>query len=245
MHTFAEIFTDTKQTLCRVSYRKDLFPLRKCDDDRRSGTGSRPFYISSWAMCWRLAHWPPQEARDMMGRVCTKSAKSAKPASVTFDAHTLCDEQVVNACILCADLKYANQRFGCIVVYVWVPWHPRLWYFRTVRWPVKSGGLPWFECLGRLAAPMAGLPKRVVWDFVFHARMYTQCRLHAHWTQTLQIHTLRRIYAHLVSDSTWLHADCLHTKNQIQSIYALCLYMHTWCRKMSRVQTSSTRKNVG
>ena len=34
-----------------------------------------------------LAHRPPQEAKDMMGRVCTKSAKSAKYAFGTLDAH--------------------------------------------------------------------------------------------------------------------------------------------------------------
>jgi hypothetical protein len=32
--------------------RRNFFPLGKCDEDLLSGTGSRLFYISSWAMCW-------------------------------------------------------------------------------------------------------------------------------------------------------------------------------------------------
>ena len=36
--------------------KRDLFPLGKCDEDRRPGTGSRLFYISSWAMCWPTDH---------------------------------------------------------------------------------------------------------------------------------------------------------------------------------------------
>jgi hypothetical protein len=35
--------------------RRDLFPLGKCDEDG-PGTGSRLFYISSWAMCWPTDH---------------------------------------------------------------------------------------------------------------------------------------------------------------------------------------------
>jgi hypothetical protein len=30
----------------------ELFPLGKCDEDGRPGTGSRLYYISSRAMCW-------------------------------------------------------------------------------------------------------------------------------------------------------------------------------------------------
>ena len=36
--------------------KRDLFPLGKCDEDRRPGTSSRLFYISSWAMCWPTDH---------------------------------------------------------------------------------------------------------------------------------------------------------------------------------------------
>jgi hypothetical protein len=36
--------------------RRDFFPLGKYDEDRRSGTGSRLFYISSWAMCSPTDH---------------------------------------------------------------------------------------------------------------------------------------------------------------------------------------------
>ena len=35
---------------------RDLFPLGKCDEDRRPGAGSRLFYIISWAMCWPTDH---------------------------------------------------------------------------------------------------------------------------------------------------------------------------------------------
>ena len=31
--------------------KRDLYPLGKFDEDQRPGTGSRLFYISSWAMC--------------------------------------------------------------------------------------------------------------------------------------------------------------------------------------------------
>ena len=36
--------------------KRDLFSLGKCDEDGRPGTGSRLFYISSWAMCWPTDH---------------------------------------------------------------------------------------------------------------------------------------------------------------------------------------------
>ena len=36
--------------------KRDLCPLGKCDEDGRSGTGSKLFYISSWAMCWLTDH---------------------------------------------------------------------------------------------------------------------------------------------------------------------------------------------
>jgi hypothetical protein len=36
--------------------KRDLFPLRKCNEDLQPGTGSRLFYISSWAMCWLTDH---------------------------------------------------------------------------------------------------------------------------------------------------------------------------------------------
>ena len=36
--------------------KRDLFPLGKCDEDGRPGTGSKLFYISSWAMCWPTDH---------------------------------------------------------------------------------------------------------------------------------------------------------------------------------------------
>jgi len=36
--------------------KRDLFRLGKCDEDRQPGTGSKLFYISSWAMCWPTDH---------------------------------------------------------------------------------------------------------------------------------------------------------------------------------------------
>ena len=36
--------------------KMELFPLRKYDEDRLPGTGSRLYYISSWAMCWPANH---------------------------------------------------------------------------------------------------------------------------------------------------------------------------------------------
>jgi hypothetical protein len=36
--------------------KQELFPLGKCDEDGRPGTGSRLYYISSWAMCWPTDH---------------------------------------------------------------------------------------------------------------------------------------------------------------------------------------------
>ena len=36
--------------------KRQLFPLGKFDEDGRSGTGSRLYYISSWAMCWPTNH---------------------------------------------------------------------------------------------------------------------------------------------------------------------------------------------
>ncbi len=35
---------------------RELFQLGKCDDDGRPGTGSKLYYISSWAMCWPTDH---------------------------------------------------------------------------------------------------------------------------------------------------------------------------------------------
>jgi hypothetical protein len=34
----------------------ELFPLGKCHEDGQQGTGSRLYYISSWAMCWPTDH---------------------------------------------------------------------------------------------------------------------------------------------------------------------------------------------
>jgi hypothetical protein len=36
--------------------KRELFPLGKCDEDGRPSTGSRLYYISSWAMCWPINH---------------------------------------------------------------------------------------------------------------------------------------------------------------------------------------------
>ncbi len=36
--------------------KRDLFPLGRCYEDRQPGTGSRLFYISSFAMCWPTDH---------------------------------------------------------------------------------------------------------------------------------------------------------------------------------------------
>ncbi len=38
--------------------KRDLFQLGKCDEDRQPGTGSlsKLFYISLWAMCWPTDH---------------------------------------------------------------------------------------------------------------------------------------------------------------------------------------------
>ena len=37
--------------------KKELFPYGKCDKSAsRSGTGSKLYYINSWAMCWPSDH---------------------------------------------------------------------------------------------------------------------------------------------------------------------------------------------
>ena len=36
--------------------KKDLFEYGKCDDIGRPGTGSKLYYINSWAMCWPSDH---------------------------------------------------------------------------------------------------------------------------------------------------------------------------------------------
>ncbi len=36
--------------------KRELFPLGKCDEDGRPGTGSRLYYISLWVMCWPTDH---------------------------------------------------------------------------------------------------------------------------------------------------------------------------------------------
>ena len=46
------LYQPEKPVVCK----RDLFPLGKCDEDQRPGTGSRLFYIRSWAMCWPTDH---------------------------------------------------------------------------------------------------------------------------------------------------------------------------------------------
>ena len=36
--------------------KKDLFEYGKCDDNGSPGTGSKLYYINSWAMCWQSDH---------------------------------------------------------------------------------------------------------------------------------------------------------------------------------------------
>ena len=38
------------------NHKKDLFVSGKCDDIGRPGTGSKLYYINSWAMCWPSDH---------------------------------------------------------------------------------------------------------------------------------------------------------------------------------------------
>ncbi len=33
---------------------KELFEYGKCDESARPGTGSKLYYINSWAMCWSV-----------------------------------------------------------------------------------------------------------------------------------------------------------------------------------------------
>ena len=77
--------------------KRDLFPLGKCDEDRQPGTGSKLFYISSWAMCWPTDH--PMGVHQVC-KVC-----------IWRTSCTLCDEPVVYTCILNADFEYANEHF--------------------------------------------------------------------------------------------------------------------------------------
>ena len=36
--------------------KKELFEYGKCDESARPGTGSKLYYINSWAMCWPTDH---------------------------------------------------------------------------------------------------------------------------------------------------------------------------------------------
>ena len=36
--------------------KKELFEYGKCDESARPGTGSKLYYINSWAMCWPSDH---------------------------------------------------------------------------------------------------------------------------------------------------------------------------------------------
>ncbi len=95
--------------------KRELFPLGKCDEDGWQGTGSRLYYISSWAMCW-----PTDHPKRPVSRVCTKSAKSASGTlgayfvlsmwysnadlmqKITYLLHTLC--------ILCINFMHTMCR---------------------------------------------------------------------------------------------------------------------------------------
>jgi len=37
-------------------HKKELFEYGKCDESARPGTGSKLYYINSWAMCWPTDH---------------------------------------------------------------------------------------------------------------------------------------------------------------------------------------------
>jgi hypothetical protein len=74
--------------------KQELFPLGKCDEDGRPGTGSRLLHQLVGHV---LAHRPPQEASDRLSRVCTKSAKSA---SDTLCAHFVLSKWYTNAYFL-------------------------------------------------------------------------------------------------------------------------------------------------
>jgi hypothetical protein len=78
---------------------RELFPLGKCDDDGRPGTGSKLYYISSWAMCWPTDH----PKRPVTGWVkCAPSLQSLHLAHLMHTFWTDCG----NKCILYAD--YTN-----------------------------------------------------------------------------------------------------------------------------------------
>ncbi len=36
--------------------KKDFFEYGKCDESARPGSGSKLYYINSWAMCWPSYH---------------------------------------------------------------------------------------------------------------------------------------------------------------------------------------------
>jgi hypothetical protein len=36
--------------------KKELFEYGQCDESRRPGTGSKLYFINSWAMCWPTDH---------------------------------------------------------------------------------------------------------------------------------------------------------------------------------------------
>jgi hypothetical protein len=49
---------------------RELFPLGKCDEDGRPGTGSKLYYISSWAMCWPTDHPKRPDSESSVHQVC-------------------------------------------------------------------------------------------------------------------------------------------------------------------------------
>ncbi len=74
--------------------KQELFPLGKCDEDGRPGTGSRLYYISSWAMCWPTDH-PKKPVTGCFE--CSPSLQLAKSASGTLGAHFVLSKWYTNA----------------------------------------------------------------------------------------------------------------------------------------------------
>ena len=154
-----------------------------------------------------------------------------------------------------------STSFCCNVVLVRE--HPLRWYFRDVRWQIRSGGLPWFPRLGSLAAHTSGLTKWVGWEFFSAHLMLTICThnadsTNAHFVQTvctlhIRTHlTSSRIFAHhktndmhqvcICTHGADIHADFMHTQGCRLKKCAGWLQMHTLCRHY--MQTFCTPKMI-
>jgi hypothetical protein len=60
--------------------KKDLFKYGKCDDNGSPGTGSKLYYINSWAMCWQSDHLNQQRFRrsPLLAEVCINTCRCSK-----------------------------------------------------------------------------------------------------------------------------------------------------------------------